>query len=367
MAWMKEDSSGEGKGPKKQTWEYKKGVEFLTILDKQTRHLVVLAGDKDPTGTWDGPLGVWVHQYKKGAGSFVTHFSDKFNVACPLAFENDLFKAKVPDYKARNMRLPFPLSKKGLIQVYDFELKRVLWFMAGKEIDDGMDFIITNQAANYKGMVSIYRYGSGLNTKYRVDISTREMTEEDKAIVALQIKPANYVDEYIRPFNESEFLTRTGINATAYFQQHQKDFGLVDMSQYGSIPGGLAGVEVGQDFKGNAVAVGATQDQPAPAAQATAATGAVTSSPNGPTTPTTTGNMTSASPVTSSGDWQKALERPIESSPSFKGRTLRDVFKTSGEPYLKYLVNTGAVEAPDAKAILDNIEHVKAFIAAGAA
>lgn len=358
MAWMKEDGGGESKGPKKQTWNYKPGVDFLTVLDKQTKHLVVLAGDKDPTGTWDGPLGVWIHQYKKGAGSFVTHFSDKFNVACPLAFENDLFKARMPDYKARNMRLPFPLSKKGIIQVYDFEMKKVLWFLAGKEIDDGMDFILTNQAAAYKGVISIYRSGSGLNTKYRVDISQKELTEEDKVVIASQIKPASYVDEYIRPFNEQEFLARTGINATAYFQQHEKDFGLVDMSQYGAIPGGLAGVQVGQDFKGNAVV--------APNTAVSAATGAVASSPT-TTTPTTPMVMHGASGATSGGDWQKALERPIESSPAFKGKTLRDVFKTSGEAYLKYLVNTGSVEAPEALAILNNIEHVKAFIAASAA
>jgi len=357
MAWMKDDSGGGDRGPKKQTWVYKTDVEFLTVLDKQTKHLVVLTGDKDPTGTWDGPLGVWVHQYKKGAGSFVTHFSDKFNVACPLAFENDLFKAKTPDYKSKGLRLPFPLSKKGIVQVYDFEMKRVLWFLAGKEIDDGMDFILTNKAADYRGVISIYRSGSGLNTKYRVDISNKELTEEDKAIIAHQIKPASYVDEYIRPFNEQEFLTRTGINATAYFQQHQKDFGLVDMSSYGVIPGGLAGVEVGQDFKGNAVA--------APAGQAPAATGGAASSQTtaNATTGTTTPTTGATSAISSAGDWQKALERPIESSPAFKGKTLREVFKTSGEPYLKYLVNTGAIEAPEAKTILDNIEHVKAFVA----
>lgn len=333
MAWIKEDSSGD-KGPKKPSWNYKQGVDFLTVLDGAITHLALLTGPLDPTGTWEMPESVWIHQYKAG-GKFITHISDRYNVACPLAFENELYKLRNPNYKQNGGRLPYPLSKKAILQVYSFDLKRVFWFLAGNEVQEGMEFILENKASEFKGIVSINRKGSGLKTKYRVDVSSKELTDEDKAIIAGQIKPLSFFFEVVKPFNEAEFLARTGINATAYFQANKQNMGLVDMTTFGDIPGGLAGVGVGTDFKGNAVPVA----QP----QAT---------------------QVSATTATPSGDWQAALLTVVESESPFKGKTLREVFQTTGEPYLKYMVNTNTKEAGAAKLLLENLDAVKAALAA---
>jgi len=232
MAWVTAESKE--KTELKPIWEYRKGADFITVLPNTTRDLALLTGDLDPTKTWPSPVEVWVHTFKAAAG-FATVICDKWNEACPFCYENELFKQKTPNYRDLKLKPPYPISSKALVQVYDFQEKRVLWLLAGQSIIEGMDFILTRQSAMFKGVISLTRTGEKLNTKYRVDISPVVIGAAEQAIINTQTTPQS-LWRGLMQMSYDETYKKTGVHPVAYFDRIIPQNLGVDISSWGGIP-----------------------------------------------------------------------------------------------------------------------------------
>ena len=239
MAWV--SSENKNTSELKPTWEYKKGMDFVTILPNTSRDFALITGDIDPTKTWVSPVEAWIHQFKVQNG-FATVICDKWNEACPFCYENEIFKKNNPNYKDEKKRPPFPISSKALLQVYDFQEQRVLWLIAGQKIIEGMDFILARQANLFRGIVTITRIGEKLNTNYRVDISPRTIGAVEMAIINAQTKP---MGEWrgLSHLTHEEVLAKTGVHPVAYFDRILPMKHGIDISGWGAVPvsrGGFA-------------------------------------------------------------------------------------------------------------------------------
>lgn len=230
MAWVSDENKGTS--DLKPVWEYRDGANFVTILPDTTRNFALITGDLDPTGTWISPIEVWVHQFQVQNG-FATIICDKWNEACPFCYENEKFKLINPKYKDQKLKLPYPISSKAMLQVYDFQEKRVLWLLAGRKIIEGMEFILSRQAAMFKGYVSITRIGSKLNTNYRVDVANIAMSPEEKAIVAKTVVPFQSWKSVMK-LSHKDIFAKTGIHPVDYF--HKNISSNIDISKWGKLP-----------------------------------------------------------------------------------------------------------------------------------
>lgn len=232
MTWMPDDNSGSGTKP---IWEYREGMEFLTVLPGQSLNMLLIEGDTDPTKTWIGPHGAWIHEFKTFSGNFATVFCDKWNEACACCYENAIFEKNNPNFKSTGGRRPYGITKKAFIQVYVPEYKKVLWFLAGKQIQEGMDFIIKQQAQNFQNKIMITRTGKGLGTNYRVDISNFDLSAEEIEIIKNNTVSFNEIEPMIK-LSHNEFLQKTGINPVEYFERKLAENHGIDISSWGSVP-----------------------------------------------------------------------------------------------------------------------------------
>lgn len=333
--WM-DDSQDQSSGRElKPIWEYKPGVEGVTVLPDKPRDLVLLTGDMDPTGTWTHPIGVWTHSFKAVGGGSGTVVCDKWNEACPLCYENEIYKLSRPDYKNTGGRLPYGISKKGLVQVYDIELDKVLWLFAGKQIQDGMSFILTRMAAQYKGVITLTRMGKGLDTSYRVDVSPAPpLTPEQLSSIKDMVVPMVNTMELFK-LTRDEVQVKSGLNALTYFSAILAKGYAIDISNWGHIPtaDGLP-IHTAPPVQNTTPAPPVEYIPPPAAAAATI-------------------NPTTAAAIS------QHLALPC-SVGMFAGKTYRDVVQGAGKPYLQYIANQGNDEEKlIAQFLLESFEDVQ--------
>ncbi len=237
MTWIPENSeSGKELDP---LWTYKDGIQFVTVLQNTFRVLGMLVKDLDPTRTWQHPERKWVHQWKVGR-NMVTIFCTKYRgAACPFCYENEIFKLRNPNYKAVQQKLPYPLMAKGLLQVWDFQENQRVWLLSGKQINEGMDFIVLRQAEQYRGFVGITRMGRGLNTSYRVDLASNVDPNAVNGILQYiagsMIPNDDNLDNYFS-LSQEEITKRTGVNPGMYFQTKLNEGHNIDISDWGDVP-----------------------------------------------------------------------------------------------------------------------------------
>ena len=338
MGFIGDDNSTNA--PKKPTWEYKTGVVFQTVLPDTSRDVAFIMNDLDPTKTWVNAIPIWVHQWK-GVGGFITAFCDKWNEACPMCFENEIYKQGNPNYKNTGGRLPYGLSKKGLIQIWDFQERKVLWLLAGQDISQGMDFILTRQTNLYKGFVTLTRMGSGTTTKYRVDINPGLVLDDfAKAEITRCTIPVDQVANILK-LNRQEFMTKTMINPVLYFQQRLSQFPTIDISNWGPVP---------TDFSNPPV-----QTMP-------------TNQPVNQPSPTPAQNVSQPMP----GMIKNQINLPDDLNSAlnilctigvFQNKKLVDVIDQTGKPYIHFLTKNGSQPEKDAaQIILNNWELVEKYM-----
>jgi hypothetical protein len=332
MAWMEDESSG---SPKKTIWSYKDGIDMVTILENTSRDFALLTGDLDPTKTWTSPMGAWVHEFKTANG-YATILCDKWVNACPFCYENEIYKQRNPNYKNTGGRLPYGMSKKGLLQVWDFQEKKVLWLLAGKKIQEGMDFILTKMADRYHGFVTITRTGRGLSTNYRVDISNG-ISLDEYAIntIASTMMPRDQVENRFR-MTQAEIFKKSGVEPASYFSQKLPMKFNIDISNWGQIP------------KSIEQQISANSSNPTTPAQA---------QESQPVTPQA--NVTAPEPS------PQALEavNTICTVGMYKDKTFAVIIQEVGKPYIQYLLRSGSdVEKQSANIILNEWDVVSAFV-----
>lgn len=338
-AWMPEDEQGSSK-ELKPTWSYKDDMEFITVLPDTTRDLALLTGDLDPTLTWQFPLGVWVHEFKVATGGFATVICNKWNEACPYCFENEIYKLQNPDYKDRGGRLPKGLSKKALLQAWDFQQKKILWFLAGKRIQEGMDFILQRHADQFNGIVAVTRTGKSLNTTYRVDLSYEELTPQIKTkikkdIISLDDTRAKMI------LSHAELKKKTGISPVEFFAMMLPKYPQVDISGWGEVPMVGMGDHIPsiENEVPNPWDEEPEIEEPKPKAKTAAKAKAPTKKP--------AAKKTAAKPA--------AKKKPIKINPTiqkklnmkctvgvYKGKTLQDIVVQTGKSYIQYLARSGS-------------------------
>ena len=328
MAWV--SSENKNTSELKPTWEYKKGMDFVTILPNTSRDFVLLTGDHDPTKTWMSPAEAWVHQFKVQNG-FATVICDKWNEACPFCYENEIFKKANPNYKDEKKRPPYPISSKALLQVYDFQEKRVLWLIAGQKIIEGMDFILARQANLFNGVVTITRIGEKLNTNYRVDICSRPVTAEERQIINAQMKPMGDW-RGLAQLTHEEVFAKTGINPAMYFARVLPMNHGIDISSWGAVP----------TIRQATI----PQSTPAPVIPAQ-------------TAPSQPQVETGGVPPIMSPAMTEIVSKAIRTKCTqgvYAGKELAEIFISTGKSYMQYMSQAGATqeERDSAKHILDN-------------
>lgn len=209
MAWAGPDGE---KKPAQAEYPYNKQISLLNIIPNTSREFALLTGDLDPTKTWVNPVKKWVHSWKSQKGGTATYISMNYSCACPIAYENELFKLANPNYKAENKKAPYPISSKVLCPVWDKTLGKVSFLLAGREIEKQIEFILTNDPTKFKGFVRISRMGEGLNTTYRVDMI--DPFELNMEVVASQMIPLQALDTSL---TVDEFRAKTGIDPNVYW------------------------------------------------------------------------------------------------------------------------------------------------------
>jgi hypothetical protein len=302
MGWATSDSE---KKPQAMEYPYNKMLAIANILPNTSREFILLTGDLDPTRTWNTPITKWVHHWKSPRNGMVTYISMNYTYACPIAFENEVFKVKNPNYKAQGLKLPYPLTKKVLCPVFDKTLGKVTFILVGREVEQQMDFIMANDPLNFKGYVRISRMGEGLNTKYRLDAIPPFEYPID--LVQAQMISLPDLDTNLTP---DEFRNKTGIDPLTFWSTTDQNIASgtippIDTSNWGV----RFGVGVGV---GSAVPIRPIQ-VPSP------------SSPSSPSSPLTFDDMLNV--VCSTG--------------MFKGKSIRDAFDRSGMPVIQFLTKGG--------------------------
>lgn len=236
MAWM--TNTGNSSGTLKPFWEYKPntGLNFITVLPNTVRQCIMITDDNDPTGTWSGPASVWVHQFKSNSG-YSTLICGRYDEACPLCYENEIFKQKNPNYKTLNQKLPYPVSLRALVQVYDMDFARVHWLLAGKKIIDGIEFIYSNPAmlSNFNGCIGIQRMGSGRDTSYAVQKMDMSLSEAQKEVVRRDAITKQKALELFCP-SQQDIKLKSGIDSVSYFEKNIPLYPGIDISNWGSLP-----------------------------------------------------------------------------------------------------------------------------------
>jgi len=323
MTWMTNENSPNTE--LKPMWQYRDGMDFVTVLPNTSRDFILIQGDADPTRTWNGPLSVWVHEFKAQKGGFATIICNKWNEACPYCFENEIYKQDNPNYKNTGGRLPYGLSNKALIQVYDIQLGKILWLLAGKQIQDGMNFLLQNKMHQFKNCITISRIGERLNTNYRVDLYHGDMV--DYAQHYSNIIPIGGVNDLIF-LSHQELYEKSGINPYMYFKNMDANkLGRVDISNWGMVP---------MEDKCQA---SAPTSQPLPQTQPQ------TQQPM-PTNQTNT-----------NGELSKELSDALEfvcQSGIYVNQKIKDVVIQTGKPYIQFLSRSGSPEEKAAATVILN-------------
>jgi len=336
MAWVQNNSGGDSQ--LKPLWEYRKGcTPFITILPNTVRKLVLITDDNDPTKTWDSPLSVWVHQFKAQKGGFNTLICNRFAEACPCCFENEIMRAKFPNEKIINQKLPYPVSLKALVQVYDIQYQKVHWLLASKKIIDGIEFIYAdpNQLAVFKGIINIQRIGEKLNTNYAVfsDGAAYNLTAQDLDIIKQQTITKSDAQDLFMATAE-DYQEKMGIDVCQYFDKNIPSHPEVDISTWGAVPRGCIKPI-------DSLPLGNSVQQPNPAIV----------------------NQQHQQGVTSNDDPVFRIMTSQCSTGMYANKTFAEILRVAGTTYLQYLVVNGITEndKTNAKYILDNLPGCTAW------
>ncbi len=315
MGWVASDIE---RKPQAMEYPYNKLVSIANILPNTSRDFVLLTGDLDPTRSWASPVTKWVHYWKSQRNGMVTYISMNYTYACPIAFENEVFKVRNPNYKAQGLKLPYPLTKKVLCPVFDRTLGKVTFLLAGRDIEQQMDFIMSSDPTGFKGYIRISRMGEGLNTKYRLDAI--QPFDYPKELVDMQAIPLSELDTTLTP---DEFRNRTGIDPLTFWTTTDQNISAgvippIDTSKWG--------VRFG-------VGVGYQAPQPQRL-------------PEPPIMPPPSFDV--AKPMSQSASY---VQRPatfeemlavVCSTGMFKGKSIRDAFERSGMPVIQFLTKAGS-------------------------
>ena len=378
MGWMPNDD-GSQSGSAKPIWEYREGMEFLTVLPDESLPLVLLSGDMDPTRSWNGPMGVWLHEFKVANG-FATVVCNKWEEACPFCYENEIYKKANPQYKNTGGRLPYGINKKALIQVYVPKYQKVLFFLAGKGIQDGMDFIISRNAQTFRNQVMITRIGKGLSTSYRVDMATFQLSEQDIAIIQQNTRSLDQM-KMMLVLSQQEILQKTGVNSALYFQQRLAQNHGIDISGWGPVPqvGGGAGIYNPPLSSMNNVPPALQTPPTYTPPPMDALPQGIPPQPQGIQTsipasmppvqqPIQPGSNSMFNPQTPLPELPDDLKASLEIKCTvgvYVNQSLGQVFRQTGKPYAQYLARSGSdAEKVACQKILDNWVAVEAYITA---
>lgn len=319
MAWAGTDTE---KKPAQAEYPYNKQISLLNILPNTSREFALLTGDLDPTKTWASPVKRWVHSWKSPKGGTATYISMNFSYACPIAYENELFKIANPNYKAENKKTPHPISSKVLCPVWDKTLGKVSFLMAGREIEKQIEFILTSDPTRFKGFVRISRMGEGLSTSYRVDLI--DPFELNMELIASQMVPLDTLDTSL---SVDEFRAKTSIDPAVYWQN------IDQRTAAGQIPAiDISGW--GPRFGVGANAYVPPTPPPTPPSNGTVSGSAVTPPPPPTQVPPSTVDLSAL-----------AFEQLVEikcTTGMFKDKTLGEAVKKSGLPIIQFLAKGGS-------------------------
>ena len=372
MAWMNDSQDG---GQAKPTYDLK-GQTFLTVLPNTSRTLVLLMTqpkNTDPTGTWDSPLSVWVHKFKTAKG-WQTLFCNKWNEACPMCFENEIFKAGNPNYKQFNQSLPYGITNNALLPVYDVEYKKVHWLLAGKKIIDGIEFIFSNpaQLQKFNNVIGINRIGQGRNTSYNVYMDGYQLTPEDVQIIQNSgVMTKEQAQAHFLNTTHAEIQEKMGIEVVSYFKRVIPAYPNVDINNWGAVPQSADG-----SFFANTQQQAPVQQPPVqqPVQQQPVQQNQVSPMQQNvvhnnvvqpPVQPPAQQPVQQATPPQTGGnvDVQSYLHRVCNTG-MYTGKTFVEVVRSAGISYLQYLVNVGkdASDKETAEFLLANIQLAQQYI-----
>jgi hypothetical protein len=346
MGWMPENTGGSTKLDPH--WQYREGMTFITVLPETTRRLVLLTGIMDPTGTWAGPKPTWVHEFKHGT-KFSTVVCNKWNEACVFCYENEIYKIKNPEYKQKGGKLPYGLSLKALVPVYDVDHGIPCWLFAGKRIQEGMDFILRQHGDNFSGSITIYRSGRGTSTAYRVDaIPKIELNENQISQIKNFMPKYDGVDIMIN-LSHKEIIEKSNFSPVDYFKNAIPSYsaqGLnVDISGWGPIPNMGLNFTNREHSSHNATSTGVNKDQSA---------------------------MASPQPDFSNQPKNEVpnISKEITDALSvictvgvYGNQNLESIIRQTGKPYISYLMRSGSdLEIKACAVLIENWEEVDNYI-----
>lgn len=323
MGWGNEEEDSGG-GQQKPSYPYKPGIDLINFLPDSSVDLILLTGAQDKTHTWTKPAVRWVHKYK-GAKNFVTLVSTNFEMACPIAFENELFKARFPNYKAEGKKLPYGIGKYQIVPVLRLDTMTTVYWVVGFKQLQQLDFLYNQNPTGFTNCVRVSRMGKGDKSDYRIDVLPLPQDWQQKIQVATH-KPLPELDWKL---TREEYNLKTGIDPVVYWavkEQEMREGKIppIDISGWGFKHTGVVNAPIQSTPQINT----AFQDAQIPV-------GNPVQPWEQPPNPT----------VEAGGMSVDSCLGTVIASGIHKGKTIKDAYLVSGEPFIKW--NATAGSAPD--------------------
>lgn len=333
MGWGNEEEESGG-GQQKPFYPYKQGIDLINFLPDSSVNLILLTGAQDKTHTWTKPAVRWVHKYK-GAKNFVTLVSTNFEMACPIAFENELFKARFPNYKAEGKKLPYGIGKYQIVPVLRLDTNQTMYWIVGFKQLQQLDFLYNQNPTGFTNCIRVSRIGKGDKSDYRIDVLPLPADWQQLTQQATH-KPLQELDWKL---SREEYNMKTGIDPVIYWAVKEQEMASgkippIDISGWGMKHTGTTGIPTPQSHP--------------PATQAP------------PSNPVAQPWETSVNTTQQSGMTVDSCLGTVIASGIHKGKTIKEAYLVSAEPFIKW--NATAGNAPDNIACKWMMENMQACL-----
>lgn len=347
MGWGNEEEESGG-GQQKPFYQYKQGIDLINFLPDSSVDLILLTGAQDKTHTWTKPAVRWVHKYK-GAKNFVTLVSTNFEMACPIAFENELFKARFPNYKAEGKKLPYGIGKYQIVPVLRLDTNQTMYWVVGFKQLQQLDFLYNQSPTSFTNCIRVSRMGKGDKSDYRIDLLPLPNDWQQRIQLATH-KPLPELDWKL---TREEYNLKTGIDPVVYWavkEQEMREGKIppIDISGWGVKHTGTTGMPIPQVQQNSTISQGSggnsSTAQP------------VTNVPSNAVQPWETPVNTTQQ----SGMTVESCLNTVIASGIHKGKTVMAAYLVSGEPFVKW--NATAGNAPDNIACKWMMENMQACL-----
>ena len=341
MGWGNEEEESGG-GQQKPFYQYKQGVDLINFLPDSSVNLILLTGAQDKTHTWTKPSVRWVHKYK-GAKNFVTLVSTNFEMACPIAFENELFKARFPNYKAEGKKLPYGIGKYQIVPVLRLDTNQTMYWIVGFKQLQQLDFLYNQNPTGFTNCIRVSRIGKGDKSDYRIDVLPLPADWQQLTQQATH-KPLQELDWKL---SREEYNMKIGIDPVVYWAVKEQEMASgkippIDISGWGMKHTGTTGMPTQQNYQpvqtgtisGSQSAGSVNQHTPQPWEQ--------------------------QKPNAVQGMNVESVLGTMIASGIHKGKTIKEAYLVSGEPFIKW--NATAGNAPDNIACKWMMENMQACL-----